>query len=451
VKLETVSQAKLYRVPFQTMSILTDRFPRAGARLLNAMTSCLLGNQFVINACLRRNVRRLKQVEEFRRILVIGDLNIGDAINLQAAISGLRDFCPEAVIDYVINRSALDLIKGNHEISHLWPVFTGKPFPNENDLNYMKNIIGKHRYDLILNFCPFLKQNLFFTEKDRLINFFSLAPILIRNESRIAGPNHIVYQTYQILRNLLSNFMTPQKKKPFKGVNVTLSDHAIKQAQKFLMSKALLGKNHLIFYNPDAASRFSRIPFELQGSIITRLAELPVLILLGAGHTAKDIEIRLLDLLPSSERSKIAIIPPSTPLDSYAALIDFSDVFISGDTGPLHIAAARKCSRSKKYEFRNRTAIFSIFGASSARIYGYDSSRPGFFPANQEAPSYAYIARSPCRNITCINKMAKTCKNVRCFHSLDTEKIVLDISSYLSSIERTPLSRLEKRLAIPYS
>jgi ADP-heptose:LPS heptosyltransferase len=207
----------------------------------------------------------------------------------------------------------------------------------------------------------------------------------------------------------------------------------------------------LILYNPDAASRFSLIPLELQGSLIRQLAKLPFSILLGAGHTAKSIEVELLNFLPPSERNKILIIPPSMPLDCYAALIDFSDVFITADTGPLHIGAARKFARSKNYKFRNKTAIFSIFGASSACIYGYDSNLPGFFPANQDAPSYVYIAESPCRNITCINKMAKTCKTVRCFHSLDIEQIVLDIRSYLSSIKRTPFSHLRKTdsLAIP--
>ena len=444
-------QETLYRVLFQAFSLLTDRFPHFGAWSLNAMIFRLFGNQFVIKNCLRKNIERLKRIENFGRILVIGDLNIGDAVNLQSSISALRDFFPSAAIEYVINSSAADLIDGNPEVSTVWPVFTGQTLPSENDVRQVNRILGKRPYDLILNFCPFLKRNHLHAERDRVVNFFSLASIFIRNENRIAEPNHIVYQTYQILHNLFSGFMPSPPRKPFKGVNVTISDHAIKQARNFLTSKSLLRKHPLILYNPDAASRFSRIPFQLQGSIIKQLAQLPVLILLGAGHTEKGIEIKLLNLLPASKRSKVVITPPSMPLDSYAALIDFSDVFITGDTGLLHIAAARKCARSQNYEFRNRTAIFSIFGASSARIYSYDSNRPGFFPANQVAPSYVYIAKSPCRNITCINKMAKTCKTVRCFQSLDPEKIVFDISSYLNSIERTPFSHLENSLAARYS
>lgn len=438
-------QETLYKSLFQMFSLLTDKFPHFGAWSLNATFFCLIGNQFVVKNCLRRNIERLKRIENFGRILVIGDLNIGDAVNLQAAISGLRDFFPEAEIDYMINQSAANLIDGNDEISNLWPILASKRLPNRNNVGYMKQILKKRQYDVIFNFCPFFKLNLLFSEQDKIVNFFSLASIFIRNEETVAAQNHVVYQTRQIIRNLFLDFMTPKRKVPFKGVIVTLSDHAIKQAQDFLTSRNLASGDPLIFYNPDTASRFSRMPFGLQGSIIKQLAQLPAEILLGSGHTAKNIEIELLNLLSPSQRSKVAMIPPSIPLECYAALIDFSDAFVTGDTGPLHIAAARKCARSKRYEFRNRTAIFSIFGPSSARIYGYDSNRPGFFPSNQEAPSYVYVAKSPCRNITCINKMAKTCKAVRCFDSLDVEKLVLDIKSYLDDLRGTSFSHFENK------
>src|SRR5574342_488614 len=93
---------------------------------------------------------------------------------------------------------------------------------------------------------------------------------------------------------------------------------AIQQARNFLASKSLSGETPLILYHPDAASPFSRLPFQLQGSLIKQLAQLPVHLLLGAGHSEKGIEIKLLNLLPASERRKVVITPPSMPLDSYA-------------------------------------------------------------------------------------------------------------------------------------
>jgi len=435
---------KPYKTFFRISSLLTDFSPRMGAWLLNTMITGLLDNQFLIKIGMQKNIYRLKHIKEFRKILVIGDLNIGDAINLQASISALRDFIPDAEIDYMINRAALSLIEGNPEISQLWPVFSGPPFPSAKDLRSMEQIVSKKRYNVIFNFCPFFKEYRLFPKGQKVINYAALVAILVRNEKDLTDKNHIVHQAHQFIHALFSGFMIAKRKEPFKGITLTLSDSAIEQARIFLKSNNLFKDGPLMFYNPDTSSPFTRVPLGLQVSIITKLAQLPYRIILGAGHTAKNIELSLLSHLSLPQRKKITIIPPSMPLDCYAVLIDFSDLFITGDTGLLHIAGAHKVARSKNYNFRNKTAIFSIFGATPARIYGYDSELSGFFPANQEAPSHVYISESPCRNITCINKMAKTCKTVRCFQFIDTEKIVSDIRLYLSIVKNGSPARIGK-------
>jgi ADP-heptose:LPS heptosyltransferase len=434
---------KPYKTFFRISSLLTDCFPRTGAWLLNKTITSLVGNRLMIHNFLRKNISQLKEIKEFRRILVIGDLNIGDAINLQASISALRDFFPDAEIDYMINRAAANLIEGNPEISTLWPIFTNQPFPMGNDVRNIERIVEKYQYNVIFNFCPFFKENGLFPQGQKVINYVALASILMRNEKDSTGKNHVVHQVHQFIHTLFSGRMIPKRKKPFRGITLTLSDSTIEQARHFLKSNNLFNGDPLIFYNPDASSPFTRVPLEPQVSILTKLAQLPYKILLGAGHTAKDIERSLVDPLSLPQRKKITIIPPSMPLDSYAALIDFADLFITGDTGLLHIAGAHKVARSKTYTFRNKTAIFSIFGATPARIYGYDSERSDFFPANQEAPSHVYISESPCRNITCINKMAKTCKAVHCFEFIDTAKILSDIRSYLSVVKNGSPEALE--------
>jgi hypothetical protein len=136
-------------------------------------------------------------------------------------------------------------------------------------------------------------------------------------------------------------------------------------------------------------------------------------------------------VIPPQLRSKLHIIPPSLPLEAYAALIDAADVFLTGDTGPMHIAAARRYSRSGKHQFRNRTAVLSWFGATPSRMSGYDSHQPGYLPANQDAPSWCYVAGSPCRNITCVNKMFKTCRTVRCFERVDVNALVTLVVSHI--------------------
>ena len=161
------------------------------------------------------------------------------------------------------------------------------------------------------------------------------------------------------------------------------------------------------------------------------------------GHTDAGIGVRLKASLPSFLSDQVKIIPVDLALDAYSALIDLCDVFISGDTGPLHLAAARKFSRTGRYTFRNRTAVLSFFGATPARMSGYDSFQPGYLPANQDAPSWSYTAGSPCRNISCLNKMYKTCPTVRCFEEVDMDGLVRRVSTYLESLAHQVPDRRE--------
>ena len=186
-------------------------------------------------------------------------------------------------------------------------------------------------------------------------------------------------------------------------------------------------------FNPETTAKFTRIPFNTQFDILNRLLESSSQILLGSSRIEKGIEIELFNSLPEAKKNKIIIIPDSFKLDVFTALIDLSDIFITGDTGPLHLAAARKYLKNNNKSLRNKTAVFSIFGSTPSRMYGFDSKTPGYFAANQDAPSRAFISKSPCRNITCINKLAKTCAEVRCFNGLDVDEIISESFQHLKS------------------
>ena len=422
-------------VLFSTANYITNWLPNSGAWLLNKIVPLLLSNKLLLNKNFIKYLHRLKSIESFDKILVIGDLNIGDAINLQASIYALRDFFPESEIDYVVSHKVACLLDGNPEISTLYPVFSGNAFPHENDFQLLLQISKSKAYDVIFNFCPFFKDKHFSDNKSKVISFSYLASTIIRNESQADMINHIILQAYQFIYSLFIVFTKPTVQRNFTGIDIALSDKAISLAKDFLRHYSLYESLPTIFLNPDTSSKFTRIPLSMQIDMVKALAGSPQVasILLGAGHSEKHIEEKILQAIPYELRQKITIVPASMPLNVYAGLIDLADVFISGDTGPLHIAASRQIRASDQTPLRNQTAIYSIFGATPARIYGYDSAQSGFFPSNQDAPAHTCVADSPCRNITCINKSEKNCKTVRCFQELDVQSIVKDIESYLKN------------------
>jgi len=366
---------------------------------------------------------------------VVGDLNIGDAVNLQVAVCALKRFFPDARIDYVVNRNAEPLIQGNPHISVLLPVFSGSPVPDDGDIEALRDAVQKEDYDVIFNFCPFFDASVFSGSAGGpiVIGPDAMVYMLLYGDHEKNRINNILYQADQFIYALLSDITGLERKRTFRGTTVYLSDDALVKAEEFLVHEGIFHGGPILLYNPDTTSPFTRIPLDYQADLLKRLLRSAggVTILMGAGHVKKGIEQALLEMLPADMRGKIHIVPESIPLDCYVALIDLSDVYITGDTGPLHLASALKVSKSGRSVFRNRTAVFSIFGATSSRIYGYDSNLKGYLPSHQNASSNVYVSKSPCRNITCVNKRAKTCRKVRCFDYLDTEKIAGDVTDYL--------------------
>ena len=423
---------------FKATSVLTDHFPKAGARLLDVTVRSVVGNPVIARAMARHNLKIMQKVGSFRRFLVIADTHIGDAIMAQSSLTAIRDFFPGARVDFVINRTAAPLIEGNREVSTIFPIFSGGIFPKREDVDALHEITRKGRYDLCINFSPFIEDRDIAQPGQSILSFMSHSAQFLRNENDPVEINHFIYQGYYFVRNLLMTVAPPVRHEPFRGVGTTYSNRAIEDARNFVANCNLIAGRPVILYNPDTAGRFTLLPYDRQLAFVARLAEIDVTILMGAGLTEAGIGHRLRASVDESQRHKIHMIPEGTDLETYGALIDSSDVFVSGDTGPLHIGASRKVSRTGKHVLRNHTAILSHFGATTPRMSGYDSGQHGYLPANQDAPSWCYQAESPCRNISCLNKMLKTCRSVRCFERVDVDKLVGLIDSHLRRVATSP-------------
>jgi len=424
---------RLQRFFFDGTSRITARFPRAGARIMDFAFRPLFDNPFLAAYATFRNRRRIGGVKAFRRFLVIPDIHIGDSVMSQAVLTALRDFFPEARIDYLVNRNTYPMIEGNPEADRIIPIFSGGHFPTPGLLKALRDIVSENDYDLVLCCTPFVKDRDLRPGAREIINFLNNTPVLMGNERKPAEVNHFIFQMYRFTRDLVLPFARPVRGGSFKGVRVSFSDAAADRARQFAAAAGLSPGVPAIFYNPDGASPYTRLPFDKQADLLGRLTRRKFPVLLGAGHTETNIGVRLKETLPLPQRAQVKIIPPELPLDVYVALADACDVFVSGDTGPLHLAASRKYSRSGRYPFRNRTAILSIFGGTPSRMSGYDSFQPGYLAANQDAPSWCYVAGSPCRNITCLNKMFKTCRTVRCFEVADLGSLAGRILAYLET------------------
>jgi len=400
---------------FGLSSSLTTHWPHTGARLLDSAIKPLVTHASIARGFLRRNRAVLDRVGEPRRVMVLADIHLGDAVMLQGMVMAVRDFFPAADIHYVISRHAQPFLTGHPDVTHLWPIYTGSVLPSEQDVAAVRDLLSTTGCDLVINACPFFVPGRPLPKGPMVLDILTHAPHIVRNEDDAIEPNHFLFQSHRFLSDLFIERWPSRRPGPVRGARIFLDDDAVDSADAFVDSVPSDRNAPWVLLNPDGASPYTRPPEAMLSLLLRRLLEGGACVLVGEGHTDAGVGVRLRDALPPAERGRTRLVPASLPAPAYAALLDRMDAFVSGDTGPLHWGAARKVSRSGKRLFWNRTAVFSLFGATPARMSGYDSSEPGFLPAWQDATSATFISQAPCRNITCLNKLHKTCQNVRCF------------------------------------
>lgn len=431
---------RLQKVLFAGSSRLTDAFPIFGRRLLDGMIHTTYGSRAVAAWYARRNRAEVRRVRGRHRFLVIPDIHIGDAVMSGAWLTAIRNFFPDAEIDYVINRTVAPLIEGLPDATRILPLFSGGALPSPEDIAGVRALIRDGRYDLCFCSCPFIDPRDVAPPTQPFLHLMSHGAAILRNEADPAQINHFSYQGYRFVHDLLATVARPEREDGYPGLRVTFAEAAIADGRAFAAANGISNGAPVVMLNPDCASKYTLLPFERQAALLRAVVEgapAHAAILVGAGHTAVGIGERLVASLPENLRGRVRIVPASLPLATYAAVIDFADVFISGDTGPLHLAAARRSARSGSHAFRNRTAVLSVFGATPPRMSGYDSTKAGYLAANQDAPSWCYQAGSPCRNVTCVNKLFKTCATVRCFEDVNTVDLAALVVGHLQRLNGT--------------
>ena len=428
-------------VPLHMLDRITDRFPSFAPSIFEKSFVSIAGSQKVYSNILKKFQRKLKKIKSFERILVIVDINIGDAILIKQSLKVLKSYFPASQIDYACSKQCAGLITGPDETENIIGIFKKGGVPSREDIMELKELIKKKDYTLILNLSPFINRTtlplrqvitLIVPFAYYIVHLWKLETEVMQLSSALSSFLHDFLTPVFVMDDIRPNkYMKYMKWEQFKGNTVYLTEDSIKLALKFLFENGIVNER-LMLLNPDATIIYNLIPVETQKNIVRSVLQSGCVdkVLISSAYNFKKLEKQITQGLSPGLREKVVIVP-HIPLDVYAALIDHCDVFLSGDTGPLHIAASWKKPLSRNFSLRNSTAVVSVFGATDSRIYGYDSFQAGHIPANQNAPSRAFSSEAPCRNITCINKSGKSCKEIRCFHNLDGERISSYIISYL--------------------
>ncbi len=134
----------------------------------------------------------------------------------------------------------------------------------------------------------------------------------------------------------------------------------------------------LLLVAPDSSSVITRPPTPLLAQGITRaLQEKPeLLVQILPAYSDAQASCRLWEELDRYFPGRVFLRPeePRLSLLELAALIDQSEIFITGDTCTMHLAAARKLLTDDTGPMvlpRNQVKIIALFGGTHPGLYGY--------------------------------------------------------------------------------
>ncbi len=324
-----------------------------------------------------------------KKILIIRLSAIGDVVDVLPALRCLRSNFPESRISWLVEDRASEVLSGHPDIDDVI-VFPRKKWRREilkanraystlsNILSFYKKLRGEC-YDLVLDFQGNLKSGImdmitgaenrigfgkgFCKEFNYLFTRYKVYPQIKRE--------HRIDKNLSLLKELdiETKFQIPE-------LPVSISD------QKYISN--FIGENNLnsvplIVVNPCTSEygsykRWSTLNYARLADMI--LEKYDVKVIFTWGPNELDIVNEIVTYMEQD-----AIVSKKTTIKQLIELIRCADLYIGGDTGPLHIASTL-C-----------IPTVAIFGPKDPILYG---------PYNENA---AIITKelqcSPCRNRTC--------------------------------------------------
>jgi ADP-heptose:LPS heptosyltransferase len=161
-----------------------------------------------------------------------------------------------------------------------------------------------------------------------------------------------------------------------------ISTYQIQKARTVIESlkdQANISEKHcqLVMVAPDTSSNVTRPPTDLLARGIADALRIKqhVDIYILPGYTNRNAARNLFESLSPDFSEHIFIVPQEPPLTllETTALIDQADIFITGDTGTMHLAVAvkRLIEKDSGYSLRNSRKVIALFGGTNPGLHGY--------------------------------------------------------------------------------
>jgi lipopolysaccharide heptosyltransferase II len=358
----------------------------------------------VKNILVQSSEFRVQSLEaDFKRILIARTDRVGDVLLSTPVIEALRDRYPNAYIAMMVSPYAREIVQGNPYLDEV--IIYDKDAKHKSWLGSMRfaSKLRKKKFDLALILHPTNRVHLvaFFAGIPRRIGYDRKMGFLLTDRlkhTKQLGEKHELDYNLQLLSPL---GITPKDKRLY----MPLRPEAEIWAKSLLLREGVKETDKLLAIHPGASCPSKIWPNERFAEVADRLKEkygFKTIIISGP----KDM--KRAEAVLAKMRSQALDLAGKTSLAQLASLLKRCSLFISNDSGPVHIASAIG------------TPVISIFGRNQK---GLSPKRWG--------PTGKYD-RYLHKEVGCIECLAHNCKKeFACLKAISVDDVLAAADSIL--------------------
>jgi len=309
----------------------------------------------------------MDRLDRFDNILIIKPGAIGDLLQLTPVIRALKSRFPQAGISLLVGSpSTAELFKYNAHVRETLVFDKAGAHKSFRALLQLWRLLRVKKYDLVVNF-----------QRSNLKTWFLASAafpcrVLVYHKARTRTVHAVV--------NYLETVAPLGIEAAKLDLELTLSAGERSFAAKAVSSLGSAGRP-LIALNPGASHPVNRWATDRFAALSDMLAQkLDARVILIGGKE----DVHLADEIAAKSGSKPLNMAGRANLLQLGALLEQCDVVVSGDTGPMHIAAAVG------------TRVVALFGAA-------DPARTGPVGGGHRIIQAADVPCVPCRSRSCSN------------------------------------------------
>ena len=332
----------------------------------------------------------------YNRILVINLMHIGDLLLVTPVLRTLRSNFPAAHIALLADAKLADLVRLNHNIDEL--ITIDKKGYHDKLINYIAFIgeIRQKKFDLVINLHKNERASFIaaLSGAKKIVGYSTLGSGLlfdkvIENRKR---SKHQVHAHFDVLKETLGITTFDDH-----GIEMWLDEEAEASAAA-IWSQTFPEARPVIGLNIGASWPTKRWPKEYFAELADRLVDHGFAIAYFGGSMDVDIVDEAISLMKHRDNPHVVKLTGKVTLMELAALLKKCAVFVTNDSGPMHIATAM------------RVPLVSMFGASPVQ---------GFWPYN----NISVVLKTP---LTCHPCYKHSCRlgGLECMYAITVDEVL---------------------------